>query len=200
MLLHLEDFRYLINGFIDHHDSGIDQLPSPSIVRYIISFFPNSIRQHWANLAEKYQEGGKPWQEAEWKALCFIVRDTDRYEQNNPNKPIKWRYPDSSLPLESSDACLDVQITPDEYFFAKLKAGAEYNASLGKNANEILDELESKIKETERQLKSTLKLEKETTTKKRSTVKKEVSTESKPKGRKKKSKYDHDMGSFSFHE
>lgn len=204
MLMRLEDYRFIIDGLVDEYsnifqtssDADIEKFspisgrPSPSIVRYLVSFFPDNLRQHYANLAEKHCEAGASWQESEWLAFVYFVRDTARHELRNPNKPIQWHFPEESHDLSTDESNI---ITPDEMFYFRLSEAKSYNDALPRLPDP---------EETKKKMEATaeaLKLIKENTSKTSSKVKRapkadKPATEKKSKG--KKSKFDGGMGAL----
>jgi hypothetical protein len=192
MLIHLLDYRFILDGLVQDY-SAPDSDPAPHhLVRYLIEWWPDDVRREWAKRVAALESTGLGWRQAEWQSFVYIANDTKRYEERNPSKPIKWHYPYKSEIIDIND---HHQLNPDSYFYSNLQSGAEYNTSLGPSANEQLDALEKQIKETEKQLASTLSLEKETTVKKRSTVKKEPKAKEAKQSRK-KSKFDGGMGAL----
>jgi hypothetical protein len=194
MLMNLSDYRFILDGLIESH---ADTPPSPSIVRYMLEWWPETLLRPYSILVAKHESSGETWQSAEWLAFKFFALDTKRHDEKNPDKKIQWRYPSKSEQVSVDESNI---IQTDEHFFSELQRGADYNNSLGPSAKEQLDaaeqDLKQKLKETEIALKSGLSLEKQTTVKKRSTVKKEPSVSKEPRSTKKKSKFDSGMGAL----
>lgn len=191
MSIPLTEYRSTVNAFVADYLAA-QEIPSRSLIHYLLSYWPISLRQHWANMTENHEQSGVPYHEAEWLAFSFLVQDTYRHELKHPDKKIEW-----VEPLIDDDCFDNIIVVPDAAFFAALSAGAAYNAALP--AFKWPAQLEAK--EDTKALAKELKLLKQSAKKPRSTVQRVPKSESSSLApRRRKSKYDNSMGGFTFHE
>jgi hypothetical protein len=106
---------------------------SPKSWRSCLSLLGERPRQRWADLAEKYQLAGQPWDEAEEEAWRIVSREMDTYSERNPHKPIPVLDPaevhkqdlEVLFPCDQSNI-----ITHDQDFYDSLEWAKHHHASL----------------------------------------------------------------------
>ena len=169
----------------------------PTHWRRVLPYWPVIARQRWGEIANRYQEAGFSWQEAEWRAFRFIASDLSRFEQENPHlveRAYKDINPGEDLDIPLCGLLFDKHQFPipsAEWFEAYLQRCRDEEAALP-----FPRDVEAEKEETRQRLAAMPKmaLEKRSTKQISSKPKKEA----KPKAEKsaKRSKHDPGVGSL----